>query len=168
MGLGEFAKLTRNRNTFESLCNCNELYQHPASLLRKETRVLTRGSECKVSVLLQSARLKFPSSYRKLLDKVFFLNKFLSSSKENITFIFFWRSHEILNNWKQQALFQIVLGEDPIFSLQIQKRRWIRGYFEGLEKTALESVQFIKTLVIKKLHLQQIESQAQPADSCVA
>ena len=89
MGLGEFAKLTRNRNTFEGLRNCNELYQHPASLLRKETRVLTRGSECKVSVLLQSARLKFPSSYRKLLDKVFFFNKFLSSSKENIKFIFF-------------------------------------------------------------------------------
>ena len=33
---------------------------------------------------------------------------------------------------------------------------------------ALESLPFIKTLIVKKLHLQQIESQAQHTDSCIA
>ena len=41
----------------------------------------------------------------------------------------------------------------------------IRGYFEGLEKMALESVLF---LAIKKHHPQQIESQAQHIDSYIA
>ena len=43
----------------------------------------------------------------------------------------------------------------------------IRGYFERLEKKALESVLFIKILVIKKHHPQQIESQAQHIDSYI-
>ena len=44
----------------------------------------------------------------------------------------------------------------------------MRGYFKGLEKMSLESVLFIKILVIKKHHLQQIESQVQHIDSCIA
>ena len=44
----------------------------------------------------------------------------------------------------------------------------MRGYFEGLEKMSLESVLFIKTPVIKKIHLQQIESHAQHTDSYIA
>ena len=60
------------------------------------------------------------------------------------------------------------MGKDPIFSFRIQKRHWIRDYSEGPEKMALESVLFIKILVIKILYLHQIESQAQHADSCIA
>ena len=60
------------------------------------------------------------------------------------------------------------MGKDPIFSFRIPKRHWIRDNSEGPEKMALESVLFIKILVIKKLYLHQIESQAQHADSCIA
>ena len=51
---------------------------------------------------------------------------------------------------------QIMLGKDPIFSFRIQKKALNTRLSEGLEKMALESVLFIKTLVINELHLQQI------------
>ena len=80
VGLGEFAKLIQARNTLEDLRNRHEFYQHPASLLRNETRLSTRGSECKISVLLQSAFVKFPSKLSKIARERFF-NKFISSCK---------------------------------------------------------------------------------------
>ena len=80
MGLGEFAKLIQAWNPFEDLRNRHEFYQHPASLLRNETRLSTRDSEYKISVLLQSAFVKFPSKLSKIDGQRFF-NKFISSSK---------------------------------------------------------------------------------------
>ena len=40
-GAGRIAKLIPNRNTFEDLRFRHEFYQHPARLLREETRLLT-------------------------------------------------------------------------------------------------------------------------------
>ena len=39
-------RIRKTYTTFEGLRNRHEFYQHPASLLRNETRLSTRGSEC--------------------------------------------------------------------------------------------------------------------------
>ena len=55
----------RNRNTFEGLRYRHEFYQHPASLLREETRLTT----CSPTKCMCKMSLK---AIEKLLDKVFF------------------------------------------------------------------------------------------------
>ena len=49
VGLWKFAKLIQTRNTYEGLRNRHEFYRHPVSLLRKETCLLTRARESKIS-----------------------------------------------------------------------------------------------------------------------
>ena len=87
MGLGEFAKPIQISSSFEGLRNHHESVPTPESVLRKETRLWAPESECKFCS--SSKRMEnFSQSYQKLLD---ILKKFLSSSKENITLIFFWK-----------------------------------------------------------------------------
>ena len=154
MGLGESRNLfqtetphsvTNSTNTPRDYCVKKHVYR-PCS----PTKCM-----CKISL----------KAIEKLLDKVFFF--YYQNYK-------FWSINSFINYFLKEpgnlelVPLQIMLGKYSIFSFRIQKRRWIRGYFEGLEKMALESVLFNKTLVIKKLHPQQIESQAQHTDSCIA
>ena len=73
VGLGEFAKLIRNRNTFEDLRDHHEFYQQPANLWSKET--------CLPTLSLYKVHVEnFLKAIEKLLDKVFFFNRIISSS----------------------------------------------------------------------------------------
>ena len=116
------------------------------------------------SVLLQSA-CTFLSKLSKISGHSLTLKKLVSSSKENNTLIFFEGVTKFWITGSSRPFSRLFWN--PICSFRIRKERWIRDYFEELKKMALESVQFIKTLVIKKLQLQQIESQAQHTDSSI-
>ena len=84
VGLGEFAKPIQISSSFEGLRNHHESVPAPESVLRKETRLWAPESECKFCS--SSKRMENFSRGHSL-----FLKKFLSSRKENITLIFFWK-----------------------------------------------------------------------------